>query len=114
MLADGVLARPKALRHRIADEDDPFAPSDIGISDLAAAQQWNAHGPQVSRRNRAHRDVGLLRERRRGFPLDRERLIAAAAHGKTADHARGIDSGKLAHALENPIIERIYRRRVLA
>ena len=83
--ADGILVRPKAICHGLVHNRDRQRFLIIGISEIAATQQGDTHGAQVSRINAVGGNLGGLLVRNNGLAFKIERIRMS---GKRHRHTR--------------------------
>ncbi len=93
-------------RHRLAHEHDARAAADVGVRDIASADDRDPERAQHAGRGDDGLHLRLFRGFRRRAPLDRDRpVVAVAVHRQHAADARTPDCGHLANAFENLRIE---------
>ena len=115
-LADGALAGPEALRHRLADEHGGRRVDRVGGREIAALEEADAQRRQGAGRDDANRDLGLLGHGDDGAAVDGDGLRrSAVGQRQRVDRPRRLDAGKGSDALEKALEERgpRGRRRVL-
>src|SRR6266446_61598 len=101
MLADRVFIGPETPSQRGADEHRARPAGHIGAGKVAASQDRDMHGAEVSRADQTNIHLGLLRHRHDRAALNRERLMrTAAAQRQIIDYASGLDAGQCTDTLQ--------------
>src|SRR6266436_2070252 len=74
-------------------------------AEVAALEQGDVHGANVSGGGEANGDLGLLRHGDGGMAFDGDGLVGATLQWEIVDCACGVDAGEGADALEDAVEE---------
>ena len=118
VLPHRIVVGPDSTRERLVHYDDRRRLQVVAVREIAAAQQRNAHGAEVIRRDHVLAGARFA-ARRRGAPLDHERRVAPiAAERHAADERHRLHAGHGLHAFDRLLEEphdvlrlRVLRRR---
>src|ERR1700721_77513 len=113
MLTDGVLARPIACRRRFVDDHHRLSFGNILFTEYAPAQQWRAHGVEVSEAHLSCRNDGILSHSETCVSFGaKEAKARAAREWQITYRPRGLHPGNRSHALEQLPVERLLLLRL--
>src|SRR5678816_4882353 len=105
-LADRIIVRPEALRHRLVDDDDLRRIAVVRGSERAAAAQRNTHHLEVVRRRGVEWNLDVLLLGRHLTTVDAEyRGVRRGAEEDVGDERRTLDARHLPHAHEQSVLE---------
>ena len=99
--------RPVVFGEVVIDDDDELVVGVVGLGEVAAANQRDAHGLEVVADDLRGRSGGLVGAARIDISVGNERLDAVAGGGKGGGEAGGFDAGQLAQLLKQPVVEGI-------
>ena len=77
--ADRIFIGPELLGHGLADEHHARPAGDIGVGEVAPAQQWNVHRASIAPADQPDVDLGLVGHRQQRPSFDLHGLMRAAA-----------------------------------